>query len=61
MTREDQGDVERDYEQLTQQWRGQQMSLQSRSQINDDDNDDNNNNRIVVFLVIKPFRYLSLY
>ncbi|XP_031717653.1 nesprin-2a isoform X2 [Anarrhichthys ocellatus] len=30
MTREDKGDVEGDWEQLTQQWRGQQMCLQSR-------------------------------
>ncbi|XP_068433248.1 nesprin-2a [Clinocottus analis] len=30
MTREDKGDLERDWEQLNQQWRGQQMCLQSR-------------------------------
>ncbi|XP_068564553.1 nesprin-2a [Cebidichthys violaceus] len=30
MTREEKGDVEGDWEQLTQQWRGQQMCLQSR-------------------------------
>ncbi|XP_044023969.1 nesprin-2 isoform X2 [Siniperca chuatsi] len=30
MTREDKGKVERDWEQLSQQWRGQQMCLQSR-------------------------------